>query len=157
MDFLQQVSEQQEKLADQLAAELGERMKPALLQNLRTLAAEARTQIDEKAAMLYVEGAFRHDVHRALAGYSDWLALRLLRTGRSGDSRTVPLPNPTPAELERIVEEYDVESGDMLTLVIEAMSQRSMALPAVGMVSRNQVTPNLDLLKRWADHFDLSE
>ena len=156
MDFLTQVSAEHDAMVDDLAAQVASRLRPALLEKLRLLTSAARTSLDEEAAIGYVERELRHEVHRALTGYRDWLALTLWRQGPSS-GKTVALPKPKVTEVARIVEEYDLDDDQSLALVIEAVGARPTKMPVVGRISGNKVEPDYEALSRWASSYDLTE
>lgn len=156
MDFLERAAAEHDAIVERLTHELGSKMGPALLGRLCHLASAAGTSLDEEAAMLYVGRELRQEVHRALTGYRDWLALTLRRQGPASGG-AVALPKPRPEDVARIVEEYDLDDEDSLGLVIAAVCARTTDLPVVGRISGGKVEPNYEAIGRWAERYDLVE
>lgn len=105
--------------------------------------------LDSEAVRLMYEKEVEHQTFKAVEGYVDWAAARIVR---NGDFEPIDLPTPSIVDTLAITGEYDVKSG-VLRFVIERLRE-DVVVPLLGKMEGGYLVPDEAALKEWASYYD---
>lgn len=107
------------------------------------------TDYDPSALEALVQSELERHAVKAVNGYTDWIATRLVKTG----DNTVPAPSEIP--YGELMSRYDLNMTVLQKVVTYMHAQRN--LPLVGKVSKGKFHPDKDIFEQWKDMFDWSK
>lgn len=135
-----------------LWAHIGQRIAvepSALGEYLEPIIGTDDTPLDPEAVRITYEKEVEIQVTRAVEGYIDWAACRIVR---NGDFEPIDLPIPSIVDTLSITSEYDVKAG-VLRFVIERLRE-DVAVPLLGKMVNGYLVPDEAALKEWANFYD---